>query len=76
MDTRKTVITAIAAIVVFGWSAAMAAMGHAATLAPLAPVLGLTVQQVARALRPPATAPGPASGRRVAPVPDAGDGAR
>lgn len=75
MDTRKTVITAIAVIVVFGWSAAMAAMGHAAVLAPLAPVLGLTAQQVARALRPPA-APGPASGRSVAPVPDAGDGAR
>ncbi|MFC8728257.1 hypothetical protein [Streptomyces bacillaris] len=73
MDTRKTVITAMTVIVVFGWSAAMAAMGHAAVLAPLAPVLGLTVQQVARALRPPAA---PASGRRVAPVPDAGDGAR
>lgn len=76
MDTSKTVITAVTVIVVFGWSAAMAAMGHAAVLAPLAPVLGLTAQQIARALRPPATAPGLASGLRVAPVPDAGDGAR
>ncbi|GAA5608182.1 hypothetical protein [Streptomyces griseus] len=75
MDTRKMVITAVAVVVVFGWSAAMAAMGHAATLAPLAPVLGLTVQQVARALRTPAE-PTPAPERRVAPVPDTGDGAR
>ncbi|TYR40672.1 hypothetical protein [Streptomyces parvus] len=75
MNTRKTVITAIAVIVVFGWSAGMAAMGHAAALAPLAPVLGLTAQQVARALRPPAE-PAPAPGRRAAPVPDTGDGAR
>ncbi|MFG3429429.1 hypothetical protein [Streptomyces californicus] len=75
MDTRKLAVTAVVVVVVFGWSAAMAAMGHAATLAPLAPVLGLTVQQIARALRTP-TAPGPASGHHVAPVPDAGDGAR
>ncbi|MGW1440813.1 hypothetical protein ACWD7M_36955 [Streptomyces griseus] len=75
MDTRKMVITAVAVVVVFGWSAAMAAMGHAATLAPLAPVLGLTVQQVARALRTPAE-PTPAPERRIAPVPDTGDGAR
>ncbi|MFE7450987.1 hypothetical protein [Streptomyces griseus] len=75
MDTRKMVITAVAVVVVFGWSAAMAAMGHAAALAPLAPVLGLTVQQVARALRTPA-GPTPAPERRVAPVPDTGDGAR
>ncbi|EGE39643.1 hypothetical protein GTY83_01195 [Streptomyces sp. SID4928] len=75
MNTRKTVITAIAVTVVFGWSAGMAAMGHAAALAPLAPVLGLTAQQVARALRTPAE-PTPAPGRRVAPVPEAGDGAR
>ncbi|WP_329167801.1 hypothetical protein OG939_36025 [Streptomyces sp. NBC_01685] len=74
MDTRKMMVTAVAVVVVFGWSAGMAAMGHTTVLAPLAPVLGLTVQQVARALRPPAT-PGPASGQRVAPVPDAEDGA-
>ncbi|NEA20667.1 hypothetical protein OG923_33820 (plasmid) [Streptomyces halstedii] len=72
MDTRKTVITAIAVVVVFGWSAAMAAMGHTAVLAPLAPALGLTVQQVTRAARP-RTAPAP--GSRMTPVPDREDSA-
>ncbi|WP_406422587.1 hypothetical protein OH809_10915 [Streptomyces sp. NBC_00873] len=72
MDTRKMAIAVVATVVVFGWSAAMAAMGHAAVLAPLAPVLGLTVQQVVRVLHPRTV---PASGRRVAPVPDAEDGA-
>ncbi|MET8621291.1 MULTISPECIES: hypothetical protein [unclassified Streptomyces] len=69
MDTRKTAIFVIATVVVFGWSAVMAAMGHAAALASLAPVLGLTVQQVVRALR---TRPDPPS----AGVPDGQDGAR
>ncbi|MEV7427725.1 hypothetical protein [Streptomyces sp. NPDC091212] len=72
MDTRKMAIAVVATVVVFGWSAAMAAMGHAAVLVPLAPVLGLTVQQVVRAVRPRTA---PASGRRMAPAPDAEDGA-
>ncbi|MER8261832.1 hypothetical protein [Streptomyces albidoflavus] len=69
MDTRKTAILAIATVVVFGWSTVMAAMGHAAALASLAPVLGLTVQQVVRALR---TRPDPPADG----VPDGQDGAR
>ncbi|MCX4967046.1 hypothetical protein OHA98_19965 [Streptomyces sp. NBC_00654] len=73
MDTRRTVITAmLVTAVVFGWSTVMAVTGHTAVLASLAPVLGLTVQQVARAFRTPAA---PASGHRAAPVPDTKDGA-
>ncbi|TGZ10257.1 hypothetical protein [Streptomyces rhizosphaericola] len=70
METRR--IVAAVVTVVFGWSMAMTAMGHAAALVTLAPVLGLTVQQVVQALRPPTA---PASGHRVVPVPDAEDGA-
>ncbi|MGW6739360.1 hypothetical protein ACWGDX_01230 [Streptomyces sp. NPDC055025] len=58
--------------VVFGWSMAMTAMGHAALIGGTAPVLGLTVVQVLRALRSRATT---ASGHRVAAVPDKEDGA-
>lgn len=72
MGTRRMVIAVVATALVFGWSAVMAAMGHAAVLVPLAPVLGLTVQQVVRALRPQT---GPATGHRTAPVPDERDGA-
>jgi len=70
METRS--IVAAVVTVVFGWSAVMAAMGHAAALVSLAPVLGLTVQQVVWAFRPRTA---PASGHRVVPVPDAEDGA-
>ncbi|MFD6329219.1 hypothetical protein ACFWGI_06520 [Streptomyces niveus] len=70
MGTRKMVVVATA--LVFAWSAVMAAMGHAAVLVPLAPVLGLTVQQVVRALRPQTE---PATGQGLAPAPDERDGA-
>ncbi|GHH58363.1 hypothetical protein GCM10018773_66510 [Streptomyces candidus] len=52
---RKTIAAATAltliTMLVFGWSMAMAAMGHAALIASLAPILGLTVQQVHRATK-------------------------
>ncbi|MEU2226436.1 hypothetical protein [Streptomyces sp. NPDC018347] len=69
----KYIVAAMAlALTVFAWSLAMAAMGHAALIAGLAPILGLTVTQVLRGYHPRTT---PASGHRVAPVPDKEDGA-
>ncbi|MEU3774213.1 hypothetical protein AB0F11_13595 [Streptomyces sp. NPDC032472] len=62
---------ALVLLVVFGWSALMAAMGHAGLIAGLAPVLGLTVTQVVRGSRSRTAA----SGHRVAAVPDKEDGA-
>ncbi len=74
--TRKQIAAAMALalvmLVVFGWSMVMAAMGHAALIGALAPVLGLTVVQVLRAFR---SRTAPASGHRVAAVPDKEDGA-
>ncbi|MDI3390634.1 hypothetical protein QIS99_31225 [Streptomyces sp. B-S-A8] len=74
MSSKKIVpATALAlALTVFGWSAMMTAMGHAAVIASLAPVLGLTVQQVVSTVRSRTT---PASGHRVATVPDQEDSA-
>ncbi|MFJ5549799.1 hypothetical protein [Streptomyces sp. NPDC093225] len=66
------VAVAVVLLVVFGWSTAMAAMGHAGLIAGLAPVLGLTVTQVVRGAR---SRTAPASGHRVAAVPDKEDGA-
>ncbi|UQW99148.1 hypothetical protein [Streptomyces sp. RerS4] len=63
---------ALVMLVVFGWSTAMAAMGHANLIAGLAPVLGLTIAQVARSSRSRTEA---RSGHRVAPVPDKEDDA-
>ncbi|MFG2716401.1 hypothetical protein ACGFX2_38655 [Streptomyces goshikiensis] len=63
---------ALVMLVVFGWSAVMAAMGHAGLIAGLAPVLGLTVTEVVRGAR---SRNAPASGHRVATVPDKEDGA-
>lgn len=52
MDTRTKVISLVLiTVVVFGWSTAMVMTGHEALIATLAPVLGLTVQQVVRATR-------------------------
>ncbi|MFF2306050.1 hypothetical protein ACFVVP_26530 [Streptomyces sp. NPDC058128] len=62
---------ALVTLVVFGWSVVMAAMGHAALIAAVAPVLGLTVAQVLRSLRPKPTQ---ASGYRLEAVPDKEDG--
>ena len=72
MDTRKIVIAVVlVTMVVFGWSMAMVATGHEALIATLAPVLGLTVQQVVRTARSRnVTSPG-----RVRAVPDKEDGA-
>ncbi|MER7050104.1 hypothetical protein [Streptomyces jumonjinensis] len=61
---------ALVTLVVFGWSTVMAAMGHAALIAVLAPVLGLTVVQVLRGVRSRT-----ASGHRVTVVPDEEDSA-
>ncbi|WP_432095698.1 hypothetical protein [Streptomyces sp. bgisy100] len=70
MNTRKIALTLAA--MVFAWSMAMAAMGHAALIASLAPVLGLTVNQVLRGLRSPTA---PVSGYRGATVSHKEDGA-
>ncbi|WP_329449287.1 hypothetical protein OG906_42665 (plasmid) [Streptomyces sp. NBC_01426] len=48
---QRAAATVLVLVVVFGWSAAMAAMGHASLIAGLAPVLGLTVSQVVRGSR-------------------------
>ena len=66
MDTRKIVLLLVLAGMVFGWSLMMAAMGHVALIASLAPILGLTVSQVLRGSRPPGT---PASRQPAAVVP-------
>ncbi|GAA2267592.1 hypothetical protein GCM10010232_69960 [Streptomyces amakusaensis] len=63
---------ALVMLVVFGWSAVMAAMGHQALIAVLAPVLGLTVVQVLRGLR---SRSGPPGGHRAAAEPAQEDGA-
>ncbi|MET7715459.1 hypothetical protein [Streptomyces sp. NPDC005407] len=52
---------------VLAWSLVMTAMGQAAAIAALAPVLGLVVQQIVRAAR---TQTGPPSGNSVDAVPD------
>ncbi|MFI2292885.1 hypothetical protein [Streptomyces niveus] len=65
---RKQIWIIAATLAVFAWSIAMVAIGQeVAGIAALAPTLGLTVQQIARAVRP-LTAP--ASGHRVTAVPD------
>ncbi|MDP9954322.1 MULTISPECIES: hypothetical protein [Streptomyces] len=71
--SRKQIAAAmmLALVVVLTWSLVMAAMGHAALIAGLAPVLGLTVTQVLSGNRARTT---PTSGRRVAAVPDDEDG--
>ncbi|MFK0181646.1 hypothetical protein ACIQVR_37445 [Streptomyces xanthochromogenes] len=64
MERKQLVIIAAT---VFAWSVVMAALGQAAAIATAAPALALAVQQVVTAVRAHNT---PASGRRVAPVPD------
>jgi hypothetical protein len=71
MGTRKIALLFALVLMVFGWSMAMAAMGHVALIASLAPVLGLTVTQVLRGFRS-RTAP---AWYRGAAVPDKEDGA-
>ncbi|MET9483290.1 hypothetical protein [Streptomyces sp. NPDC006638] len=67
---RKQILLIVAMLMVFAWSIVMVAMGEVAAIAAPAPALGLTVQQIARASSPNA----PASGHRVAAVPDQEDG--
>ncbi|WP_413754858.1 hypothetical protein [Streptomyces sp. MMBL 11-3] len=49
---RWQVWTITATITVFAWSIVMVAVGQVAAIAALAPALALTVQQIARAVRP------------------------
>ncbi|MFI6209105.1 hypothetical protein ACIBAI_22315 [Streptomyces sp. NPDC051041] len=74
MSRKRIAAATVLALVlaVFAWSLAMAAMGHASLIAGLAPILGLTVNQVLRGTRPRSTS---ASGHHVVPVPDEEDGA-
>jgi hypothetical protein len=79
MDAKRIAATALLmAMVVFGWSMGMAALGHAALIVSAAPVLGLTVQQIVRAVRsrPVRTVRTDRVPRhRVVPVPDKEDSA-
>jgi hypothetical protein len=68
MERRHRVVTAVAVTaVVLAWSTAMVAIGQTAAIFALAPVLGLTVAQIVLAVRAQSA---PASGHRVAAVPD------
>lgn len=49
---RKQILIIAATLTVFAWSIVMVAMGQVAAIAALAPALALTVQQIARAVRP------------------------
>ncbi|MGW1117418.1 hypothetical protein ACWD5B_09955 [Streptomyces tanashiensis] len=51
MNNKLIVAAMVLSLGVLGWSVAMAAMGHAAIIATLAPVLGLTVTHVLAGLR-------------------------
>ncbi|MFK0112488.1 hypothetical protein [Streptomyces sp. NPDC091217] len=72
MERKQIVlVAATVTLTVFAWSVVMVAIGQvAATIAALAPVLGLTVQQIVRSVR---SQTAPASGHRVAAVPDQED---
>ncbi|WP_327188064.1 hypothetical protein [Streptomyces sp. NBC_01334] len=69
---RKQTVIIMATATVFVWSVVMVAIGQTAAVATLAPALGLTVQQIVHAAR---TQAAPASGHRVAAVPDKEDDA-
>ncbi|MET7745961.1 hypothetical protein [Streptomyces sp. NPDC005385] len=69
---RKQILIIAATVTVFAWSVVMAAVGQTAAIAALAPVLGLTVQQIVTVAR---SRRAPASGHPVEPVPDTEDGA-
>ncbi|MFC6064383.1 hypothetical protein [Streptomyces ochraceiscleroticus] len=70
MSSKQIVIITVAAIVsVFAWGAAMVAYGQVAATVVLAPVLGVTAQQIIRAVR------APAPGRRVVPAAEQEDDA-
>ncbi|KOV92163.1 MULTISPECIES: hypothetical protein [unclassified Streptomyces] len=65
------IITATVTGLVLAWSAVMAWLGQAVAVATLAPVLGLTIVQIVRAVRVHA----PAAGPREAAVSDEEDDA-
>jgi len=69
---RKQIVIIVVTVTVFAWSVVMVAIGQVAAVATLAPALGLTIHQIVRAVRPQTA---PASGHRVAAVPDQEDGA-
>jgi hypothetical protein len=69
---RKQIVIVATTVTVFVWSVVMVAIGQVAAIATLAPALGLTIQQIVRVTRTPTE---PASGHRVAPVPDKEGGA-
>ncbi|MEY9490900.1 hypothetical protein RKD26_006779 [Streptomyces calvus] len=72
MERRQILlIVATVTALVFTWSAVMTWLGQVVAVAALAPVLGLTVVQIVRAVR----AHMPASSPRAAAVPDEGDDA-
>ncbi|MFD6080407.1 hypothetical protein ACFWG5_33040 [Streptomyces hydrogenans] len=51
MNSKLIAAAMVLSLGVLGWSVAMAAMGHAAIIATLAPVLGLTVTHVLAGFR-------------------------
>lgn len=51
MNSKLIAVAMALSLGFLGWSVAMAAMGHAAIIATLAPVLGLTVTHVLVGLR-------------------------
>jgi len=68
MQRRHRVVTvAVVTAVVLAWSTVMVVIGQTAAVFALAPVLGLTVQQIVLAVRAQSA---PASGHRVTGVPD------
>jgi hypothetical protein len=79
MDAKRITATALLmALVVFGWSMGMVALGHEALIVTAAPVLGLTVQQIVRAVRSRTVRtvrPVRVAGHRAVPVPDKEDSA-
>ncbi|MBZ4014458.1 hypothetical protein [Streptomyces purpurogeneiscleroticus] len=55
MSSKQIVVITVTVIVsVFAWGAAMVAFGQVAATVALAPVLGVTAQQIIRAVRAPA----------------------
>ncbi|MFM9700254.1 hypothetical protein [Streptomyces europaeiscabiei] len=64
---HKSIVTMVVTVTVFAWGVVMVVMGQEAAIATSAPALALTVQQVVRAVR---ARTAPASGHRVAAVPD------
>lgn len=67
------IITATVTGLVLAWSAVMAWLGQAVAVATLAPVLGLTIVQIVRAVRAHAPAAGP---REAAVLDEEDDAAR